>query len=128
MSHTVITAVSLTHATVDDDRQVPWETLIAAAQQDRQTNERDHRGMRLRPNGDTVLANKYRQILAGCLERVRQAGRAAYDDYCRHGMTTRSTINATGHGSWVSGPCPDAQARWRQWDKLAKAIEAAISE
>lgn len=121
-----VSNVTLTHATIGD-KTLEWDILCAAATQDHASNERDHRGLLVKPHGDSDLAETYRAILRSALPLIAESERAAYEQYCRVGFTSREPVgvHAAGHGSWTTGPDPDLQATWRDWQSLQRRITDA---
>lgn len=103
-------SISLSAATVNGT-SVPWPALIAAAQQP-----------------DARLAAEYRAILAQLLPLVRMKEEAAYAAYVRQGLTTHGgSVHAAGHGSWVTGPSPTAQAHWLAWRRLHEDLQETVA-
>ncbi len=123
------TSINLDNVTIDGVA-CTWSDLCRAAVQDHTTDDRDRRGMWLRPNGDTALADAYRQILRDVLPLAKAAEKSSYEAYCGVGVTTRqsSGVHAAGHGSWVSGPDGSRQATWHAWQRLCGKITEAMCQ
>ena len=121
-----------------DGQKIHPGVLIAAALQDTDhvqtsaeiavdTGSRGNLGFRVRPNGESELASRYRDICRELLPIAESRRDAAYADYCGSHVSDRrhDGVHAIGHGSWVSGPDPAKQSRWMAWDQLYRALSIA---
>jgi hypothetical protein len=91
-----------------DGTKIPHRTLLLACCQD-----------------DAELATKYREIVASLvLPEVRKHEQAAYSSYIS-APSRRDGGLVAGHGSFVTGPDPNLQARYQVWTDLVAAYQRA---